>query len=66
MTPPIVQMAFLALKQSKILRSHKSNLGYAAQLFKCAAAVLLTYLFHLLHLLQVALAARITMGRTPF
>ena len=31
---PVLQMAYLALKQSKLLRRANSNLGYAAQLFK--------------------------------
>jgi len=31
------QMAFLALKQSKNLRSRRQSLGYAAQLFNYAA-----------------------------
>jgi hypothetical protein len=34
---PTTQMAFLALKQSKNLRSRRKNLGYAAQLFNYAA-----------------------------
>lgn len=29
-------MAYLALRQSKLSRSRRSNLDYAAKLFKCA------------------------------
>lgn len=29
-------MAYLALRQSKLLRARRSNLDYAARLFKCA------------------------------
>lgn len=57
--PSLVQMAYLALRQSKLSRSRRSNLDYAAKLFKCA-------LWPLLHCHGAALATgSLAFGRAP-